>query len=68
MQIVCMGSNPISGIAQFRLCFGRIASSYKAQIITKQPSFKRAVFLHSSMVERLTVNQVVVGSSPTEGV
>lgn len=26
------------------------------------------IFLHSSMVERLTVNQVVVGSSPTEGV
>lgn len=68
MQIVCMGSNLISSIAQFKLCFGRIASSFIAQIITKQPSFKRAIFLHSSMAERLTVNQVVVGSSPTEGV
>lgn len=68
MQIVCMGSNLISSIAQFKLCFGRIASSFIAQIITKQPSFKRAIFLHSSMVERLIVNQVVVGSSPTEGV
>lgn len=68
MQIVCMGSNPISSIAQFKLCFGRIASSYKAQIITKQPSFKRAIFLHSSKVEHLTVNQGVAGSSSAGGV